>query len=399
MEVANRRSKATPGLKPGLRHSRLPKALALYASSESDGNMLYAVRAMVPDPFLYFCWKGKRYVVVSDLEVSRLRKESTADEVYSFRQFFASDKRGDLGKRPLAEIVQQIFCRWGIRRIVVPSSFPLGLADALRQRGMEVYAKQDPFFPAREIKRQDEIARIREALAAAEHGMKTALDALRATRIDRKAGGRLVLGGEPLTSERLRVLIHRAVLEKGAVAKNTIVSCGKESFDPHQTGAGPLMACEPIIIDIFPRSEKTGYYGDITRTFVRGRASDRIRNMYKAVLKAQETGISMASPGIRCTSIHQAVCRVFEKHGFMSARQEDGLLVGFVHGTGHGVGLDIHERPFVSDKPQTLRAGNVITIEPGLYYPDVGGVRLEDMLYITSRGARNLTRFPKLLEI
>ncbi len=399
MATGRRTTRAPSGTRPGDGRTRSRKAIALYASSETDGNMLYAVQAMVPDPFLFFVWNGRRYVVVSDLEVSRLRKESTAHEVFSFRQFFASDKRGDLGKRPLAEIIQRVFGRWNIRRIDVPSSFPLGLADALRQRGMEVHARQDPFFPGREIKRQEEVERIREALAAAEHGMKTAMDALRASRIDRRGGGRLVLGGEVLTSERLRMLIHRAVLEKGAVARNTIVSCGKDSFDPHQIGTGPLVAGEPIIVDIFPRSEKSGYYGDITRTFVRGRASERIRNMYEAVLKAQKKGISMASSGARCTKIHEAVCRVFEKHGFMTTRQEEGLLVGFLHGTGHGVGLDIHERPFVSDKPQSLRAGNVITIEPGLYYPDVGGVRLEDMLYVTRRGARNLTRFPKFLEI
>lgn len=399
MATGKRTPRVASGMRSGGGRIRPQRALALYASSETDGNMLYAVQAMVPDPFLFFVWRGKRYVVVSDLEVSRLRKESSAHEVFSFRQFFASDKKTDLGKRPLAEMVLRVFGRWNIRKIDVPSSFPLGLADALRQMGMEVHAKADPFFPGREIKREEEVKRIREALAAAEHGMKTALDALRASRIDRRRGGRLVLGGEPLTSERLRMLIHRAVLEKGAVARNTIVSCGKDSFDPHQIGAGPLRAGQPIIIDIFPRSDKSGYYGDITRTFVRGRASDRIRNMYEAVLKAQNKGISMASTEARCTKIHEAVCGVFEKHGFMTTRQEDGLLVGFLHGTGHGVGLDIHERPFVSDKPQSLRPGNVITIEPGLYYPDVGGVRLEDMLYITPQGARNLTRFPKFLEI
>jgi len=375
------------------------KALAIYASSETDGNMLYAVQAVVPDPFLFFAWRGKRYVVVSDLEVSRLRKASSAHEVFSFRQFdLCKNKRG-YGGAPVADVLRRVFDRWGIRRIEVPWSFPLGLADALRRRGMQVRAKEDPFFPLREIKKKEEVARIREALAAAEYGMSAALEALRASRIDRKAGGRLSLGGQPLTSERLREIIHRAVLEKGAVAKNTIVACGREGYDPHETGAGPLMGGEPIIIDIFPRSEKSGYYGDITRTFVRGRGSDRIREMYHAVRKAQEKGIAMATPRTRCSTIHEAVCQVFEKLGFRTIQQEDGCLAGFIHGTGHGVGLDIHERPFVSNKPQYLRAGNVITIEPGLYYPDVGGVRLEDMIHVTAAGPRNLTRFPKFLEI
>lgn len=397
--MANRTSLAGRRRRMRKRDSKAPKALAIYASSETDGNMLYAVRAVVPDPFLFFTWKGRRYVVVSDLEVSRLRKESNVHEVFSFRQFDPPDKERAYGKAPLAVVLRRVFDRWGIRQIEVPWSFPFGLADELRRRGMEVRAKEDPFFPLREIKKKEEVARIREALAAAEYGMTAAVEALRASRIDRRAGGRLFLGVEPLTSERLREIIHRAVLGKGAVARNTIVACGREGYDPHQTGAGPLVADEPIIIDIFPRSEKSGYYGDITRTFVRGRGSNRIRDMYDAVRKAQEKGIAMSTPRTRCSTIHETVCQVFERLGFKTVQQEDGCLAGFIHGTGHGVGLDIHERPFVSNRPQCLRAGNVITIEPGLYYPDVGGVRLEDMIHVTAAGPRNLTRFPKFLEI
>lgn len=397
--MANRTPLTDRRTQPRKRHSRTHKALAIYASSETDGNMLYAVRAVVPDPFLFFTWKGRRYVVVSDLEVSRLRKESNVHEVFSFREFDPCDKKRGHGKAPFGLVVRRVFDRWGIRRIEVPWSFPLGLADELRRTGMVVRAKEDPFFPLREIKTKEEVAKIREALAAAEYGMTAAMETLRASRIDRKAGGRLFLGAEPLTSERLREIIHRAVLGKGAIARNTIVACGKKGYDPHQAGAGPLVAGEPIIIDIFPRSERSGYYGDITRTFVRGRGSDRIRDMYDAVRKAQEKGIAMAMPRARCSKIHEEVCQVFERLGFRTIQQKDGCLAGFIHGTGHGVGLDIHERPFVSNKPHYLRAGNVITIEPGLYYPDVGGVRLEDMIHVTPTGPRNLTRFPKFLEI
>ncbi|MBM3302093.1 MAG: M24 family metallopeptidase, partial [Deltaproteobacteria bacterium] len=260
--------------------SRRSRAQVLYADSEKDGNMLYATRVFVPDPFLFFRWRGKKHIAVGDLELARLRREADVDRVFSYRDFAGQGRRQVRGFKSIAEVCSEIFGQLRIRAIEVPHSFPAGLADELRARGLRVKPKPDPFFPEREVKDGKEVARIVHAIRAAEHGMEAAAGALRQARVNKREPSLLFLGVERLTSERLRTIIHQAILEKGCHARNTIVSCAKQSCDPHQRGEGVLSAHEPIIVDIFPRCEVSGYYGDLTRTFVKGEASSRIRGMY-----------------------------------------------------------------------------------------------------------------------
>jgi Xaa-Pro aminopeptidase len=153
------------------------------------------------------------------------------------------------------------------------------------------------------------------------------------------------------------------------------------------------MADEPIIIDIFPRNKRDRYYADMSRTVIKGEATERLADMYDAVLLAQETAIAMVKPGVRCSDIHSRVCEIFEEKGY--ATYKSGSSVGFIHSTGHGVGLEIHEAPPVGERDVVLEEGNVITIEPGLYYPDVGGIRLEDLILVTADGHENLTEMEK----
>jgi Xaa-Pro aminopeptidase len=160
-----------------------------------------------------------------------------------------------------------------------------------------------------------------------------------------------------------------------------------------------LRAHEPIIIDIFPRSQKTGYFGDITRTVVRGRASEGVRKLYDTVHRAQAIAFRKIRPGTPTIQVHQAVQSFFNEQGYKTGKQ-DGRMEGFFHGTGHGLGLEIHESPRMGTRSTgSLKAGHVVTVEPGLYYPQLGGVRLEDVALVTSRVPRNLTRFEKVLEI
>jgi len=378
--------------------ARGPKALVLYADSEKDGDMMYATRVVVPDPFLFFRWRGRKYIVIGDLEFSRVRREAKVDRVFSFRDLARATSKKVGGPLPVAEICSCAFESMGIHRIEVPRSFPLGLADDLRNMGFQVESRDDPFFSERAIKDRPEIDHIRHALRAAEYGMEVAVGALREARIQRGTGGQLALGVEPLSSGRLRAIIHKAILEMNCYAKNTIVACGRQSYDPHERGSGALRAHEAIIVDIFPRCEVSGYYGDLSRTFVKGEASPKIREMFAAVKKAQQYAIRKIHPGVQSCRIHSGIVKMFEEYGFPKI-EESGSTSGFIHGTGHGLGLDLHEHPRIGTSPTRLRAGNVVTVEPGLYYPDVGGVRLEDVVWIEKRGARNLTRFPKFLEI
>jgi Xaa-Pro aminopeptidase len=201
-----------------------------------------------------------------------------------------------------------------------------------------------------------------------------------------------------LTSEYLRKVIARELLENSCIAVHTIVACGDQGCDPHNIGSGPIFANKTIIIDIFPKSLISNYCANITRTFVRGKASEKVKRMFDAVIGAQNKAFELIKDGIDGTVIHKQVQKFFRQLGY-STKKYGNKMVGFFHGTGHGIGLEVHEPPRVSKKGMTLRKGNVITVEPGLYYFGVGAVRLEDIVVVEKDGCRNLTRFPKILEI
>jgi Xaa-Pro aminopeptidase len=226
--------------------------------------------------------------------------------------------------------------------------------------------------------------------------MEAGLRVIRMSRVGRD--GYLYWRKGKLTSERVQGVINARVAELGGIAAHTIVASGNQACDPHEVGHGPLRAHRPIILDIFPRDGRTGYWGDITRTVVRGRASEKVRDIYATVAKGQELAFAKLREGVNGRDVHQAVCDLFNQRGFKTGRKK-GRMQGFFHGTGHGLGLEIHEPPRVSAVDVTMKAGMVVTVEPGLYYPGIGGVRLEDVAVITKTGARNLTKFPKFLEI
>jgi len=212
-------------------------------------------------------------------------------------------------------------------------------------------------------------------------------------------GRRLVFEGRTLTSERLRTMINVFLLERGYSSTDTIVSCGRHAVDPHDKGSGPLAPHSSIIVDIFPRSLTTYYFGDATRTFCRGRAPDALKRMYFAVKSAQELGIGMVREGVNGRRIHEAIHRFFDEVGYPT-RVRGGRNEGFFHGTGHGIGLEVHEEPArITAADYVLKRGNVMSVEPGLYYPGVGGVRIEDLVHVTKSGCEVLGKFPKRLEI
>jgi len=284
-----------------------------------------------------------------------------------------------------------------IRSVIVPGSFPLCLTEQLQGSGLRVHACVGPFFPEREFKTPLEIREIQEAQRSAEAGVAAAIQVLRDSKIRRDKT--LWWNDRKLTSQILKQQIAIAVLGHGCVASRTIVACGEQGVDPHQEGSGPLKAHQPIIIDVFPRSQRSGYWGDITRTVVKGRASDRLQAQYQAVFDAQQLALREIRPGVSGHAIHQIVAGYFKDQGFVTGTIR-GRMQGFFHGTGHGVGLEIHEAPRLSGKgDDSLRPGHVVTVEPGLYYAGTGGVRIEDLVVVTPTGVRNLTHFPKYLEI
>lgn len=371
--------------------------LLMVADSEHDANMLYAVGLFVPDPFIYLRIRGRDYIVMSDLEIDRSRRAAPHCRALSLNGLQEELRRDGVNSPGHAWVIRAILRDKRIRRVVVPENFSLGLADELRRLGISVNARRLGFFPQREQKSPGEVKKISAALAMAEVGMAEAMQVLRVSKIARDR--RLVYHNVPLTSEKLRSVIDTAVLQASGLAANTIVAGGRQGCDPHERGFGPLRANEPIIIDIFPRSQKTGYFGDITRTVVRGRASDGVRRLYDTVLCGQKLAFRKVRAGTPTIDVHREVQKFFEQAGYKTGKR-NGRMEGFFHGTGHGLGLEIHEAPRMgSHSTGKLQPGNVVTVEPGLYYPELGGVRLEDVALVTGNGARNLTHFEKQLEI
>ena len=374
---------------------RRSPARLLYGASETDADILYPTGFFAPDPFLFVQAGSRRVMVMSDLELDRARAQARVGEVLSWSELAKAEEAAG-GKATAAAVIARALRLLRVRRVEVPRSFPLGLAMDLDARGVRLEVGADPFWPEREVKRPDEVRAIRSALRAAEAGLEAGLAALRRTRLGRD--GWLRHRGRRFTAEDLRAAVNERIMAEGCLPAHTICAPGDQAVDPHEEGHGPIRAHTPIVMDIFPRSERTGYFGDLTRTLVRGRASDRLREVYALVGEGVRLGHRRVRPGASGQAIHREIQDLFTARGYPTGMR-GGRMQGFFHGTGHGLGLQIHEPPSISARPSRLRAGHVVTVEPGLYYLGLGGVRLEDVALVTASGSRNLTRVPKVLEI
>ena len=369
----------------------------MVADSEQDADMLYAVGVFVPDPFIFIRVKGKAHIVMSDLEYDRVRAQAPHCRVLSLSNCREKVQAQGVKRPQSAHIIRHLLRIRGLKKIFVPASFPLALAQELQRIKIKVRVLPGDCFPEREIKSAAEVKKISAALMMAEVGLAEGMQALKNCKVGRNR--RLMYHNVPLTSEKLRAIIDTAIIQAGGLPRNTIVAGGLQACDPHERGHGVLRAREPIILDVFPRSQKTGYFGDITRTAVKGRASEAVRKLYHTVERAQEIAFEAMRNRVPTRQVHEKVHGFFVKEGYKTGRHK-GRMQGFFHGTGHGLGMQIHEAPRVgANSTDTLRAGQVVTVEPGLYYPELGGVRLEDVACITGNGARNLTKFEKALEI
>ena len=368
--------------------------LLIIAASETDSNLYYATHFLAPDPFVFLELDGQKLLLMSDLELDRAKAESRVDRVLAYSDY-EKKARARCAGPSLIDTVSIFLDEHGSRALTVPSAFPLEYADRLREKGFEVTAKPEPLFPERLIKNDEEIRAIEETQRHTEAALEAALRLLHESTIK---GDTVVFKGEIVTAELLKKVINVTLMERECVAQHTIVAPGIQGCDPHNRGSGPILPHQSIVFDIFPRSSTSRYFADMSRTVVKGSASDDLKRLYDTVLAAQATGIELIRDGVSGQAVHREVTRIMEERGYETGLV-DGRMQGFFHGTGHGVGLDIHEPPRVSKVDQTLKTGQVVTVEPGLYYPRWGAVRIEDMVLVEPAGCRNLTRFPKLLEI
>jgi Xaa-Pro aminopeptidase len=365
----------------------------IVAQSDIDADMLYATKFFAGDPFIFLEQNGKRSIVLTDLEMGRGKRTAKVDEFVSFNQLEREVQGKSKQLPPFEKVVAHFLRKRGVKSAVVPANFPLGYARELAKDDVDLATTNGLFWPEREAKTDEEIKLIGRALRITETGMARAMEVLKASK---PKGKKLMWSGKPLTSEILRAEIDSAMLRAGGTPTNTICAGGDQATDPHERGHGPLFANSLIILDIFPRDAKTGYWGDMTRTVVRGKASDAQRKLWQTVLEGQELALREIKEGVDGMKIHKAIQALFKKRGYPTEIR-NGKNVGFFHGTGHGLGLEIHEYPRL--QKVTLKDRQCLTVEPGLYYPGLGGVRHEDVVIVTKTGCKIISKFPKQLEI
>jgi Xaa-Pro aminopeptidase len=376
------------------------EAVLIYADSFRSADMRHAVPLGVPDPFLYAEENGSRHVFVSSLEATRLRELG----------LFGVHPREELGLDELiasgiapSEVAAQLALRavgsLGLKRASVPDNFPVWLADRLRADGVELDVDQELFDDRRRAKTETQIAGIRRAQRAAEAAMDACRELLRRAEI---RGDELLLDGEQLTVERVKADMSVAFAAHDTTADEYIVAPGPQGAVGHDMGSGPILPNTPLVVDIFPRDNSSAVYTDMTRTFVVGDVADDVREWHRLCKEALDRAIADIRAGVEARAVFDGTCDIFEAAGEPTQRTKqpgETLADGFFHGLGHGVGLEVHEEPSMGRQAnKKLVAGDVVTVEPGLYRAGYGGVRLEDIVLVTEDGAEVITDYPYDLE-
>ncbi|MEE8299147.1 MAG: Xaa-Pro peptidase family protein [Thermodesulfobacteriota bacterium] len=370
--------------------------LLIIDTTENNADLLYRTNFFVPDPVIYIEHKGEKILVLSDLEIDRGKNEATVDTVLSLSDYqrkLLSKKRKRL---KFVDIVDEVLKDLKIKKALVPGMFSIKYADELRKRGYKIkVSEEEPFFKERLKKTPQEVNSLKDALRKTARAMDLAIRMVASSEIRRN---KLYMNGQVLTSEKVKGEISAELSRMGYNASHTIVASGVHSSMPHHSGEGPIFADKPLVIDIFPRSQDTGYFGDMTRTVIRGEPSEKLVKMYNTVLNGQKLGISMIRDGVKSKDVHSAIVEYFDESGFETGNL-NGKQQGFIHSTGHGLGLEIHEPPRIGMGDEILKEGNVLTVEPGLYYEKIGGIRIEDVVVVEKNGCTNLTKYPKRFRV
>jgi len=371
-----------------------------FFDDESNSDLYYTTGFGAPDPFFAVYTPEETAVLVSSLEYGRATKESRADTVKRRSEYDPREKRAEYGEeRVQQKVVAEFLADVGVDSVATQFGFPTGLADGLRDEGFAVepeHSQHSQITDVRAVKTDEELEHVREAQRANERAMAAAESLIREATVE---DGVLQYEGEALTSERVTEEIEVALIREGCALDETIVACGTDAADPHDRGSGPLEAGETIIVDIFPRNKASKYHADMTRTFVKGDATETQKAWHAVTNEARAAALDAVEAGATGEAVNQAVVDVYQDAGHPTVFTDPDTETGFIHSTGHGVGLDVHEAPSISMNAGELEAGHVITIEPGLYDPAVGGVRIEDIVVVTEDGHENLTDYPIELEV
>lgn len=364
-------------------------AKLIFASGEKDADIYYATGMSTTDPYLYIERGKKKVMFASALECSRAKKHAKCSV-----EALPTPKTG--AEKKMGAIIMALKKR-KIRSASVPYDFPTGLAQKLSEHGIRTKAVQSPqFFKQREVKTEREIRMIAKSQETAQQAIEKVVGIIAKAKPD--GNGLLSYDQKPLTSEYLHEKAALFLSSKGFEAGETIIATGADSSMPHCRGSGRIHDNSQVVIDIFPKDRATRYYGDVTRTVFKGEPSKEFVRMYDAVKAVQQGCLDRLRDGAVGSEMYKYAVEQFDKKGYKKTKTKEGLF-GFTHSLGHGLGLDIHEEPRLSPIGGRLETGNVVTVEPGLYYPKIGGVRIEDAVVVTKKGHRNLTRLSKELLI
>lgn len=370
-------------------------AKIILADTESNRDLFYATRIPLHDPHLFVDIDGETFVFGNPLEAGRLKKAKLIDHVLDPNEYLEMGQghmrraRKYRTQNSGALILHALLKAHGVKRVLIPKLFNVPIAKGLEDLQYTV-AEDANMYPERQVKTAAEVKHIQDAVERTEEAIWIAYEILSNSIIQKDRT--LVHLGNVVTAEMLKGAMGAYLIKFGYLAKDTIVAPGIQACDPHEQGHGPIRANELIVIDIFPGSMEHGYYADISRTFLKGKPSERQAAMYAAVLDAQLKAEAIFRPGVAIRSAYERAMEVLTEAGFETEHDIKKGPYGFFHGLSHGLGLAVHD-PISQTEP--LVAGNVISNEPGLYYPDDGGVRLEDDILITSGGSKNLCSFPK----
>jgi Xaa-Pro aminopeptidase len=366
----------------------------MIGDSERSMELRHEIPVAIGDPFAYAEVGGRRVVGVYSLELDNVRAAAPDVEIRSIEGYRPEELAAELD---LYAVWPELCLRFaqdvGLERAVVPESFPLVHADRLRAAGIELEVDQRFFDDRRRAKSAAELEGIRSAQRAAEAGMAAIADLLR--RSEPGAEGRVV-DGEPLTCELLQAAATARFAAHGCQGDDLIVARGPQGANGHDRGSGRLETDDVVVCDLFPRHSESGCYADMTRTFAVGHVDPEIAEWHALCRQALELAVQHVRPGVNGRDVHAAVDGFFAGHGHpTSLTKPVGTVLrdGFFHATGHGVGLEVHEAPWLGRTGHDFVVGDVIAIEPGLYRQGLGGVRLEDLVLVTEDGAEVLTDF------
>jgi Xaa-Pro aminopeptidase len=372
----------------------------IYGDTVRHPELRHEVPLTLGDPFLYLEQDGRKYILMSEFEWPRIQAAGVDAELIS-PFTLGLDELLDRGLKYwqiALEMAGRAVEKVGVTNAVVPSTFPLGMAEYLRSKGVELTVERDLFADRRRVKNETELQGIKRAQRAAEAGMDAARDLFRRAA---QSNGSLTVDGDALTSERVKHAIVQAFLAHGCTSDEFIVSHGAQSAIGHDMGSGEIRPSEPIVIDLWPKDAETACYADMTRTFCIGEAPQELLDYHRVAKDSLDRSLAAIREGVKGADVYAVSCEPFHDAGYKTMlTKEPGEVIetGYFHSLGHGVGLEVHEQPGLGRVGEELRAGEVVTLEPGMYRRGWGGCRLEDLVLVTKDGAENLTQYPYDLE-